>query len=65
MLFDGYVRSTYVDKFGDRPSSVEDAWIKLEARFNQGLNPNNLTEKERKDGEDFFRGNILANIGWA
>lgn len=65
MLFDDYVRSTYLDKFGNNPSSVEDTWIKIEAKFNQDLELENLTEEKRKEGEKFFREKIKSDSGWA
>lgn len=54
ILFNEYVCRTYIDKFGKVPSSVEDAWIRIEVKYNQGLDPDCLTPNQREEEKIFY-----------
>lgn len=54
MFFNECVCRTHIDKFGKAPGSVKDAWIRIEAKYNQGLDPDSLTPNQREEGEKIY-----------
>jgi hypothetical protein len=54
MLFNEYVCRTHRNKFGKEPSSVKDAWIRIEAKYNRDLDPDRLTPDQREEGEKLY-----------